>query len=161
MRLFVSLRPPAPALAHLRAHLQGTAHGAVERWHLTLVFLGDQPAAAPFESAVAEVAPRHAPFRLRLEGGGSFGAATWAGVGGDVDALHRLQGDVADSCRGAGAELERRRYRPHLTVGRGLPKHLLDGYAGPGWDAGEVELVVSTLGLHVRHEVLTTCPLGR
>lgn len=165
MRLFVAVRPPDAALAHLCDHLDrrlggAGAHGAPERWHLTLVFLGEQPGPAPYAAALDDAVRRHVPFPLALAGGGAFGRATWVGVTGDVAALARLQVDVAGGCMAAGAALERRSFRPHLTVGRGLPPQLLDGYAGPGWSATQVELVQSRLGPGTRHDVLSTHRLG-
>lgn len=155
MRLFVSVRPSSEAVEDLLRRVRGPA----ERWHVTLAFLGEQPAAAPYDDAVADAVRGRGPFRLRLAGGGSFGRATWAGVEGDVEALRALQADVTAACRAAGAELERRRYRPHLTVARGIPPRVLDGYAGPEWVVQEVELVRSTLGAPVVHEVLSRHPL--
>ena len=59
-------------------------------------------------------------------------------------------------------ELERRRFRAHLSVGkRGRPSpQLLAGYRGPAWRASEVELVRSDLGRSVMHTVLQRYPLA-
>lgn len=59
--------------------------------------------------------------------------------------------------------LEARRYRPHLTVGRRGPPDpaQLASYTGPDWTAGGVELVRSTLGRTVLHDVLERFLLSR
>ena len=58
--------------------------------------------------------------------------------------------------------MERRPYRPHLTVGRrGRPDPaLLAAYSGPPWTAAEVEVVTSRLGPAVEHRTIARLPLG-
>lgn len=153
VRLFVCVRPPAEALAHLVAALP--AHPwPVERWHVTLAFLGEVDDPAPVEAALLQVVSP--PLRLSLAGSGSFGRAVWVGLDGDTDGLHRLAASVQRPCRAAGVELARRPYRPHLTVGRRdrLDPAALASYAGPPFTADEVELVRSRLGRPITHEVL-------
>lgn len=161
MRLFVALRPPPEAVAHLRAQ-RDRWPGDPVRWHVTLAFLGDA-APEPVHDALSERLQHGPSFSLRLEGSGTFGrnGPVWVGVGGDLDRLHAVAADVAAAARTAGVELERRRYRPHLTVGkRGQPTAAeLAGYRGPTWTAQEVELVRSDLGRTVVHTVLERYPL--
>ena len=163
MRTFVAVRPPASAVAHLEQELTGWP-SAPERWHVTLAFLGAVDAPRALAAPLAEVCAAAPPFRLQLAGSGTFGRSgpVWVGVGGDVDALDGLAGAVARACRRAGVEVERRPYRPHLTVGRrGHPDlRALSSYVGPEWPVDEVELVVSHLGRTVRHEVVERLPLG-
>lgn len=98
------------------------------------------------------------PLRLSLSGSGVFGRGgpVWVGVAGDTGRLAGLADRVASACRRAGLDVERRPYRPHLTVGRrGHPDpRLLASYAGPSWAATEVELVRSRVGRTVHHEVV-------
>ena len=159
----MALRPPPEAIAHLRSRRPRWA-AAPERWHVTLAFLGE--VAGPddvHERLAAEVAGRDA-FELRLEGSGAFGrnGPVWVGVAGDVPALHRLVDAVSCAVRRSGIALERRAYRPHLTVGRrGHPSAAaLASYVGPSWRAREVELVRSDLGRTVAHTVLARYPLS-
>lgn len=161
MRLFVAVRPSEHACAALADAL---GRPADPRWHVTLVFLGEQSTAEPFD--LAEVAARHAGFALRLEGGGTFhGRVLYAGLSGSTEALTALADDVRDACRRAGAEVERRPFHGHLTLKRGLrltvPPALAE-HRGPRWDVRDVELVRSTLGgpQPATHEVLARFPLG-
>lgn len=163
MRLFLSLRPPAPVRAHLAAALAGMRTTDVAQWHVTLVFLGELPDPAPLVPGVEAVSRAAPPLPLRLEGGGEFrrAGAVWAGISGDVAGLRRLAAELAEASRSAGVALEERAFRPHLTVARhGRAPGALERYRGPGWTASEVELVRSQLGGTARHEVLRAFPLG-
>jgi 2'-5' RNA ligase len=160
VRLFVSVRPDAQVVSHLRSHLGRVRTAPPEQWHVTLAFLGEVPDDAAVQEGLGAAAALHSPFSLRLSGSGTFGArTTWAGVAGDVDALRALASDVQDACRYAGVELERRPYRPHLTVGRVDPR-LLAAYESPAWRVGEIELVQSVLGKRAVHTVRRAFPLG-
>ena len=159
MRLFVQVRPTEVALRHLRDHLGGVRTSNPDQWHVTLAFLGEVDSAEPLYDGLAAAASLHAPFRLSLRGGGSFGPrATWAGVGGDVEQLRALVADVEAACRDAGVHLEDRPYRPHLTVGR-VDRRLLSTYEGPAWDVRDIQLVHSVLGQRAVHTVLRDFPL--
>lgn len=158
MRLFVSLRPPVQACAHLAGALAGLRTTRVDQWHVTLAFLGEVPSAAPLEQPLSAAAAASPPLSLQLAGGGFFRAprVLFAGLSGDLDGLRRLAADVERACRDAGVHLGPRTYRPHVTVARRLPADpgRLDGYDGPPWTATELELVRSRLGSPVEHEVL-------
>ncbi len=162
MRTFVAVRPPAGAVAHLRAVLPSWP-SPPERWHLTLAFLGEVEDPLSLAPALAQVCAGRAPLALRLAGSGAFGRGgpVWVGVAGDRTGLTALAGAVAQACFDAGVDVERRPYRPHLTVGRrGRPDPArLAAYAGPTWTAPEVELVTSRLGPPVEHQVLARFPL--
>ena len=164
MRLFVSLRPPVAACEHLVAALGGLRTTRVDRWHVTLAFLGEVPDPAPLLPGLRTAAAQAQPLALQLRGSGFFRGpgVLFARLSGDVDPLHRLAADVATACRHAGVHLEPRPYRPHLTVARRLPRDpgVLAQYEGPPWTATEVELVRSRLGARVEHEVLERFELG-
>jgi 2'-5' RNA ligase len=162
VRLFVSLRPPPEAVAHLRAELPQWP-SPPERWHLTLAFLGDVAHPQPVDDALATALEGAPAPELELASSGTFGGRTvWVGIHGDLDGLHELARRVSSAVRGAGVPLERRRFRPHLTVGRaGRPDPArLSGYRGPAWTAREVELVRSELGRTATHTVLGRYPLA-
>jgi RNA 2',3'-cyclic 3'-phosphodiesterase len=148
VRLFVAAFPPVSVLSDLRRRV---GHGAgrltpVERWHITLRFLGEiaEGERADVERALDGV-PRAGKISLRLAGGGQFsnGRSTvlWAGVQGDLDALTELHDAV-----GAALGAESEPFTPHLTVAyadSGDVRNALRGYTGPEWIVDEFVLVRS------------------
>jgi 2'-5' RNA ligase len=158
--MFVAVRPPATALPSLAEALGVKVD---DRWHLTLAFVGEQPDPEPFVGPLTEAALRSTPFPLAVAGGQTFGGRVLsAAVAGDLTALDRLARDVQDACRRAGAELDDRPFRPHLTVARGRGLHVppeLSSYEGPSWVVAELELIRSHLGARPRHGVLERLPL--
>jgi 2'-5' RNA ligase len=163
VRLFVSLRPSRQAVSHLAAALSTRRTSEPEQWHITLAFLGEVKSPDSLYGGLREAAARTPPFELRLAGSGAFtGArAVWAGVAGDLDGLGALASEVQQACRTAGVPLERRRFRPHLTIGKTgrIDPALLGQYDGPPWRVHEVELVHSVLGKQATHTVLERFPL--
>lgn len=189
-RLFVALRPPEHAAAHLDDVLEVRRAAAPFRWtpaeqlHLTLAFL---PGVADHDldellERLAVAAGRRRPLELAVAGGGAFpdpdrGRVLWAGLrhddtdAGARDELELLATGARNAAVAAGVVVDGQRFRPHLTVARcGRPTQLtswvrlLDAYAGPPWRAGHLELVASHLGegprRRPRHEVLAELPLG-
>ena len=110
------------------------------------------------------MAAAHRRFELRLQGAGTFhGNVLYAGLAGQTASLALLAEDVQVACRAAGAVLEDRPFRPHLTVARGPHAHVppaLAAYSGPSWPVTHVELVRSVLGRQATHVVLRRFPLG-
>ncbi|WP_305787666.1 RNA 2',3'-cyclic phosphodiesterase [Symbioplanes lichenis] len=146
MRLFVALYPPEEARRHLRQHLPAGKLTPVEKWHVTLAFLGEVAEARlpALRAAVAGVdVPRGR--ELRLRGGGDFGRrVTWAGVEGELD-------DLATAVRDAVELSDPRPFVPHLTVAYGHDDALsaaLADYAGPVWPVREIALVHSDKGVY-------------
>jgi 2'-5' RNA ligase len=148
VRLFVAVYPPADVCRDLRRRLVGTGERAVrltpiDRWHVTLAFLGEVPAERlpRIEQALdAVTVPKGT--ELRLRGGGRFGkgrsTVLWAGVDGDLSTLHR---DISERLG-----MLDREFTPHLTVAyRDDPvvRLALDSYAGPAWALDEIALVRS------------------
>ncbi len=93
-------------------------------FHLTLTFLGEQPDAVL--SAIDEdlQALRQPPFTVEITGPGLFGGArphlAWAGVA-PSEPLDRLQAKCDRIARAGGVSLEKRRFHPHITLGRFPP----------------------------------------
>ncbi len=172
VRAFIAI--PLPEAARLRIAAfqrdwQGSLRGNFVRWtppeqiHLTLRFLGDvAPSAIPeLETALRRACETVAGFELAATGSGCFPSprkprVLWVGVGGDLEALARLQWRVADETRAWG-EIEARDFRAHLTLGRvkdapaaairqvaeRLQTHCCGEFGR--WHAGEVRLMRSEL----------------
>ncbi len=138
-RLFVAIELPPEcrrelglAQERLRAAL-----GSAVRWaepesiHLTLKFLGTLPPQrlSSVQGAIGEACEGQQPFRLNLHGLGTFPSLSaprvlWVGIYGAVDALADLHHRIERALARRGLPPERRRFSPHLTLGRvqeGLP----------------------------------------
>ncbi|UJF34556.1 RNA 2',3'-cyclic phosphodiesterase [Paenibacillus hexagrammi] len=184
-RLFVGIRPPEPVKAALEAW-RSSAHTALpfQKWthpedvHVTLFFLGDTSAEATDALAqdLRQLAAAQPPLTLHAEGLGVFGppaapSVLWAGVAGDLDALHRLQREVTGACARHGFAAEARGYRPHITLARryrtaaGAFRRAALAQAAPAavWPAWRVEDIVlyrSHLGRQPSYEPIGEFPLG-
>lgn len=163
MRLFVAVRPPAPAIAELemlvtplrRAHPELT-WTLPAQWHLTLAFLADVPdeRLPELERRLGRAAQRHAPPRVAFTGAGRFGdRVLFAKIAGETEALRRLAEAVQAAARRTGLDGEDRPYRAHLTLARarsgGDVRPLLadvSAFSGTEWPVAEIELVRSRLG---------------
>ncbi|MDR1764885.1 MAG: RNA 2',3'-cyclic phosphodiesterase [Lachnospiraceae bacterium] len=125
MRLFVAINFNADTrsrLLALRDELRGKSErgnfSAPENLHLTLAFLGecDGKQLAAAKNVVPETV--FAPFDIAVERIGNFrGDLWWAGLREDKPLL-ALQRDVSDRLSAAGFTLERRKFSPHITLGR-------------------------------------------
>lgn len=144
--------------------------------HLTLVFLGEVTPnllEALHEAAEAISMPG---FSVRLQGFGLFGKAQphslWAGVAPEP-ALAALQTKLETALRRAGASPEKRRFLPHVTLGRFPPMAPEEaarleqavvagtGFSTEPFDVREFVLFRSHLGsASPRYEDLATYPLA-
>ncbi len=124
-RLFVALRPPAEMrrqLLDLMGGVPGARWQTDEQLHLTLRFIGevDRPQAEDIAAALRTV-DRPRP-TIALHSVGSFDHkghvhSLWAGIAAD-DALKLLHDRVAQAIARAGVPVERRAFKPHITVAR-------------------------------------------
>ena len=185
MRLFVAVVPPPEAVDHLAAGVQRARSApdlAVdalrwarpETWHLTLGFLGDvdDRLLPELQQRLARAAGRHPACRVALQGAGRFdGRVLWVGFGGERAGLRRLAASVQAAARRAGAPVDERPLRAHLTLARARETvdlrpavAALGDYAGPAWTADEAVLVRSHLGAGpgrtAVHEVVSRHPLA-
>lgn len=182
MRLFVAVTPPDRAVRALDQAVEAVRRGAggprwtpVERWHLTLAFLGEVDESS--RDAVAEqlqpVAAAATPMTLRLAGAGTFPRGgppqvLWVGLDGDLDALSALAKGVSRAAKAARIRLDRKAFRPHLTIGRwrrGDPADqataaALSAYQGDSFDVTEMALIRSHLGPKPRYETVRTFRFG-
>lgn len=143
MRLFFAVDLPATIKAALGRLGSGDDTGSY-RWvdpqgmHVTLAFLGEQPADRldTLASIADATAIEHTPTTLRLGAPGIFGRpreprVLLVDLAGDVDSLEQLQRDLAARLRVAGFALDDRSFTPHITVARRRPQ--ARGGPPPGW----------------------------
>jgi RNA 2',3'-cyclic 3'-phosphodiesterase len=167
--MFVALVPSAEAVEHLEAFLEPRRSAGQFRWagpeqfHVTLAFLAEvqERRVEDLTARLARAVGRRTSFGTALAGGGAFpnvprARVLWTGL--DLDDGARTELDrLATGCRAAanraGIPVDGQRFRPHVTLARiAQPAEvsswvrLLDGYAGPTWQADRVDLVASYLG---------------
>ena len=129
MRCFVALDLPVPVcnyLAGLASQFQ--KKGAVnwvppDQLHMTLVFAGelDDAGVAGLREEVRQI--EIPPLSFTLASLGHFPPrgeprVVWAGLGGDVEAVTKLQMELAGRAEGHGVPHEKRPFVPHVTLGR-------------------------------------------
>ena len=159
---------------------QGIQWANPDGMHLTLKFLGNIPSASvePLLECLKPVASEAKPFPLQLDGLGMFPnrrkpRVLWAGVGGDLDALARLQQASEGAITALGYPPEQRPFRPHVTLGR--PRRsvsdaqlarigaVVSALAPPspiGWQVESVDVMRSELHPSgARYTVLGSAPL--
>ena len=124
IRAFLALALPDPVLSALRVQqflLPLPRRVEPDAFHLTLVFLGEQPEHVLEAAHERFEGIRMAPFDLALSGLGLFGGAkpraAWAGVA-PSEPLMRLQAKLEQAARQAGITVEARKFTPHVTLGR-------------------------------------------
>lgn len=185
MRLFVAVTLPdhvkerlAELVAELRACRADVRWVKSEAMHLTLKFLGNVDARelGDIGAALEQVAGAAQPTRGQLHDIGSFPHLSrprvlWVGVQTSGNALAELHAALEGALAGLGFEPERRRFHPHVTLGRvrgtkGLRALREAVEKRQDFDAGEfpidaIRLFESELGKGgARHTVLGTYGLG-
>lgn len=125
IRAFYALPLPdelADALVPVQAALRLARPVPAQDFHVTLIFLGDLREDLLDEVHAAVEALRLPAPTLELTGLGTFGGDRPEGVHATLRAdpvLERVQAKLAQAVRGLGVPLERRRFVPHVTLGRG------------------------------------------
>ena len=178
MRAFLALPLPEPTIdALVRAQGSVPVGRAVpeDNLHLTLAFLG-QCDAAVLETLHDLLCATRMPRPLIQFGGlGTFAemerGLVFVAVAAS-DELTGLHAKVAQCARSAGAELPRRRFRPHVTLTRAnrqpkgsardqLATAIAHRVEVPGFTADRICLYQSHLASNgARHEVIADYPLG-
>ena len=124
IRLFTALSVPdevAEALARRQTGLPGANWRTADQLHITLAFYGEvDERRADDLSVELERAATGGPFEIALSGVGAFGDghrthALWAGVAAS-ERLPVLAGRCRSAAERAAIRIERRDYRPHLTL---------------------------------------------
>jgi len=121
IRLFISLEPPVDVADQLKRLQYEDKHArwmAPDQFHITLAFLGEQPQDSLEHVCQAMSHIHFQPFEVSTENIGFFPqGAIWLGLNTSepLTALHR---HIRAQLRVAGIHLERRRFTPHITLGR-------------------------------------------
>jgi 2'-5' RNA ligase len=123
IRLFTALAPPGEVvedLLRLQNGLPGARWRPAEALHVTLAFYGEirEDVARDLDSELTSVNGQS--LELSLQGVGAFGEgqeihAIWAAVEPDPG-LSRLAAACAAAARRVGLSVDRRAYRPHVTL---------------------------------------------
>lgn len=180
MRAFVAISLPEEVvdqIVALQEHLRAGRHVGADNLHLTLAFLGEQSDSAMRAVDEALEALRGPGFALELARIDTFGGdapqVVYLGVQPNpaLEALHRK---VMAALRGAGLELGRVRFRPHVTLARfnrrldGIERDRLGRFLSahadarlPPFPVDHVTLYRSILGKGAPvYEALADYPLG-
>ncbi|WP_170405925.1 RNA 2',3'-cyclic phosphodiesterase [Ruegeria arenilitoris] len=167
IRCFVAI-PVSSEIAQICADVARAAHCGrslpAENLHLTLAFLGDQTRNALIELNDHLEALKRPAFSIRLSGLGSFGNSLHMVVEPDPELLH-LHESVLQCIGRAGLTLQRRRFRPHITIVRGIESAL--NKAILHIPVPQTTMVVTQFNLNsstlrpdgARYETLSTYPL--
>jgi len=160
-RLFFALWPDAAlrrgiaraAEGHPAVRNAGGRAEAVDRYHLTLRFLGDFDALAPgmldaLGAAATGVATRP-PFELIIDRIGSFGPGrvVWMGCQAPPPQLVQLHRDLGEALAAAGiASKESSTFIPHLTLRRNAHGPVEQAIPPLRWWARDFVLIDSSAG---------------
>ena len=93
--------------------------------HLTIVFMGNvqEEQIKPIQDTVKEVCQGYGPFSIAIKGIGLFGSrrnprVLWIGLNGAINRMACFRDDLQKKLRRFGIKEEKRRFKPHLTLGR-------------------------------------------
>jgi len=121
-RLFAAIRPPGPIidqLMNLQTGIDTARWSDAVKLHITLGFFGDVNGADAERLDESLASIRRSSFELSLSGSGHFGKSEphsiWVGVQPSKE-LNYLHKAVKSAARTASIEVERRDYRPHVTL---------------------------------------------
>jgi len=132
LRLFLGLPLPEALIPPLLSVQEAVPLGRAvpeENLHVTLVFLGETDAETAEELHEALDGRRLPRPMLAFDGLATYGGDRAKLLAMEIraePALRELHGTCTRAARQAGASLERRRFRPHVTLirfGSGLPPH--------------------------------------
>ena len=132
IRTFVAVEIPSDVREGLERDMEALRRSAPRvKWsrgdnlHLTLAFLGDvsENDLGELFEALREDLVQMPPFALEIAGIGVFPhwgrpRVVWAGCGDGSDDAGQLGALVERICADLGYDLERRPFRPHITLGR-------------------------------------------
>lgn len=129
MRLFVAINFPSETVDFLYDKVEKLKKQSLsltpsrrENLHLTLAFIGETANVEKAKRALSEIC--FDSFEIALSGLGKFprdgGDIYWVGIDkkGEYKKLEALAADVSERLRGAGFEIEKRKFSPHITLAR-------------------------------------------
>lgn len=125
MRLFIALELPEPIkdglqenAELLRMYCDRGSFSPRENYHITLAFLGEQPECRVSDLIAAMDACGAESFRIAFMGLGEFeNSVVWRGIEASEE-LEQLQRELTAQLRLRDFDLERRAFKPHLTLAR-------------------------------------------
>jgi 2'-5' RNA ligase len=149
LRLFYALWPDDATRSALQAlqmqmHLAGR-NTSYANLHLTLAFLGEQPAASlPTLKKVLTQLPR-VPIELTIDRMAYFNKSriAWAGSHAVPPALFDLQAALGKALVESGIDFDQRAFKPHITLARNAAAPEDRAFNSIDWQANEVALVHS------------------
>jgi RNA 2',3'-cyclic 3'-phosphodiesterase len=145
IRSFLAFELPGPMKTVLSETLKGlkgmdldVRWTAVDKIHLTVVFLGDvsNEQIDFIKESAATVCAGHDSFTVAVKGVGVFGPprrprVVWAGLSGETSRMAVFKRELLDALAPAELKLDARSLRPHLTLGRfrsGGPGNILERF---------------------------------
>ncbi len=97
----------------------------VDNIHLTVIFIGgiSTDLLDDLGKKVSKVCQKHGPFNIRLRGAGVFSnrrnpRVLWLGLDGNIDKMGWFRNSLQKRLEPFGIKKEKRRFNPHLTLGR-------------------------------------------
>ena len=125
MRLFVAIDLPPETksdIGFLRGGIPDARWIAAENSHVTLAFIGEVQSPMMMDIPLALGRIKYPAFDLDIEGVGVFGSnkrprILWAGVR-PTPAINLLHQKVVTAIESVGAQVDDRRFRPHITLAR-------------------------------------------
>lgn len=151
LRLFYALWPDDATRAAL-ARLQTAFTGRktkYENLHLTLAFLGQQPAdlLPPLEAMLAALPGKSMPLIIDRAGYFKKNRIAWAGVHAVPDALHYLRRTLVQLLDRHGIAFDAHTsFKPHITLARDALPPQENPFEPIRWQARQVALVQSSPG---------------
>ena len=121
MRLFVAIHFSDEVKASLLNAIDALRHMArgnftrPENLHLTLAFIGESDRVGDIKAVLEGCCG--APFDITVGGFGRFGELYWAGIDQSSE-LKSLALDIQSGLREAGFDIEKRDFKPHITLAR-------------------------------------------
>lgn len=148
MRLFYALWPDDATRTELM-QIQTNFHGRMTRYenlHITLAFLGEQPATLlPALKEILNQLPK-SPMALTLDRLGYFprNRIAWVGMHDAPDALFTLQSELVQALVQQGVSFDNRpSFKPHITLARDASPPPDVVFTPISWQANQVALVQS------------------